>query len=100
LAVGAVGFVWYSLNKPSEGAVAEERWRNTHGYSAQQLAANAHFNKCAQYRNTSSRVWSDQQKYYALLGEGCRSDDRDDPHYAEATYPWNEYKPWEADKIR
>jgi hypothetical protein len=62
--------------------------------SPQQRAANEHFSKCAQYRRTSSAVWSERQKYYALLGEGCHSDDRDDPRYPEATYPWNDYKPW------
>ncbi len=38
------------------------------------------------------------QKRNALLGEGCYSDDRDDPRYHQATYPWNGYKPWQSQK--
>lgn len=75
-----------------EEAAREFYFRNL--ASPQQLAANEHFNKCAQYRHTSSTVWSERQKHYALVGEGCYSDDRDDPRYREATYPWNNYKPW------
>jgi hypothetical protein len=82
--------------KSKQEKMTEDQWRMEHGYSPQQLAANEHFNKCAQYRRTPLSVWSERQKYYALLGEGCYSDDRDDPRYPEATYPWNDYKPWQS----
>jgi type II secretory pathway component PulL len=81
-----------SDQRASDAAAQEFYMRNV--ATPEQKAANAHFNKCAQYRARGSAYWSDQQKYYALLGEGCHSDDRDDPRYPDATYPYNNLKPW------
>jgi hypothetical protein len=63
---------------------AEQRCLTEHSLTPNQVAVREHFNKCWKYRHTPSSVWSDNQRRIMLLGESCYSDDRDDPHYADA----------------
>jgi len=64
----------------------EQQCLNEHPLNPKQISARKHFDTCWQYRHTSSAVWSDNQRRLMLLGEGCYSDDRDDPRYQDADY--------------
>ena len=77
---------------------AKEKYYLEHPKTAAQVRADGHFNTCWQYRNTPTSVWSDNQKEMMLGMEGCYEDDRDDPFYRDATYPWNANapQPWKA----
>lgn len=66
---------------------AEQKCLVEHPLTSDQVATREHFGKCWQYRHTSSSVWSDNQRRLMLSGEGCYSDDRDDPRYPDAN--WN-----------
>jgi len=96
LGLGVLWFVGSEWAKKEHEA--EEQYLKEHPLTAKQVATNKHFNTCYQYRNMSRTVWSETQKYYSLLGEGCYSDDRDDPRYGDATYPWNANapQPWKS----
>lgn len=93
LIVGFVIFVIYSDYTDKQEKEAEQQYLNEHPLTETQLAANKHFNTCWQYAHMPSSVWSDQQRNTMLAVEGCHSDDRDDPRYGEATYPWNANAP-------
>ena len=65
---------------------AEQQCLSEHPLNPKQVSARDHLNKCEKYRHTSSSVWSDNQRKFMLLGEGCYSDDRDDPRYLDADW--------------
>jgi hypothetical protein len=68
---------------------AKQKYLNEHPLTSRQTAANEHFLTCWKYNRMPSSVWSDNQRRMMLSSEGCYSDDRDDPRYGEATYPYN-----------
>jgi hypothetical protein len=91
------GVLWFVFSQEAKQEdEAKEEYLRSHPLTEHQQAANKHFNTCYQYCHKSAYVWSERQKYYSLLGEGCYSDDRDDPRYPDATYPWNANapRPW------
>jgi hypothetical protein len=64
----------------------EQQCLDEHPLNPKQIVARKHFSACWQYRHTPSSVWSDNQRKLMLLGEGCYSDDRDDPRYLDADW--------------
>ena len=84
LIAGNIGLNLWDSEKDKERV--EQKCLNEYSLSSQQIAARKHFNTCWQYRNTPSSVWSDNQRKMMLAGEGCYSDDRDDPRYQDANW--------------
>src|SRR5580692_10336602 len=89
LLVGLLAFITYSHKEDQREKEAEENYYKAHPLTEKQETANKHFNTCYQYRHTPTSVWSDNQRKMMLLGEACYPDDRDDPRYGDATYPYN-----------
>lgn len=104
LAIGAVGFIAYANQAAEKDEEAEKQYLKMHPLTKKQLAANAHFEACWQYRNASSFILPEKQRNMLLRAEKCYLDERQDPHYEYATYPWNRDapQPWKnvhADRI-
>jgi hypothetical protein len=95
---GLAWFVQYSNDEAKKEDGARQTYLKEHPTTQKQAAADAHFSKCSRYRATPTSVWSDNQRNMMLGAEGCYSDDRDDPQYLDATYPWNASapQPWKA----
>ena len=89
LLVGLAIFIRVADEDAASEAKAEKQYYLDHPKTAAQEAADKHFLKCSTYQSTPHSVWSDKQKTFMLAEEGCYSDDRDDPRYGDATYPWN-----------
>jgi hypothetical protein len=64
----------------------EQQCLAEHPLNPSQFAARKHFSTCWQYRHTPSSVWSDNRRMLMLAGEGCYSDDRDDPRNEDADW--------------
>jgi len=97
LAIGLVSFVAYANDAVRKDEQAKKRYLEEHPLTERQVAANNHFGACWQYRNASSYVLSEKQRNMMLRAENCYLDERDDPRYEDATYPWNRDapKPWQ-----
>jgi hypothetical protein len=100
LATGAVGLVAYANQAARKDEEAEEQYLERHPLTEKQLAANAHFSACWHYRNASHIVLTEKQRNMLLRAEKCYFDERADPRYGDATYPWNHEapQPWETSK--
>jgi hypothetical protein len=90
--LGVILFVTSSRIEGQKEQDAEQSCLQEHTLTEQQTAARKHFSTCYQYRHMPSSVWSEDQRKYQLISEGCYSDDRDDPRYGDAA--------WEACKTR
>ena len=97
LAIGLVSFVAYANDAVRKDEQAKKRYLEEHPLTERQVAANNHFGACWQYRNASSYVLSEKQRNMMLRAENCYLDERDDPRYGDATYPWNRDapQPWQ-----
>jgi hypothetical protein len=89
LAIGAVAGVGYLNNAANRDEGAEKRYLKDHPLTDAQVAANNHFSACWQYRHASPLFLPERQRNQMLRAEQCFLDERDDPRYADATYPWN-----------
>ena len=80
----------------------EQNYVTRHPLTAKQVAANAHFSACWHYRNASHIVLTEKQRNMLLRAEKCYFDEREDPRYGDATYPWNHEapQPWNTTKTR
>jgi hypothetical protein len=93
LIAGTISFVIFADHQAKQDQDAEATYLKGHPPTDKQLAANKHFNTCWQYRHAPASVWSDKQRRMMIDAEGCYSDDRDDPRYNDASYPWNANAP-------
>jgi hypothetical protein len=100
LAIGAAGVVVYLNDAANKDEGAEKRYLKEHPLTDEQVAANNHFSTCWQYRNASPLVLPEKQRSRMLRAENCFLDERDDPRYQFATYPWNPDapQPWKQAK--
>lgn len=86
-------FIIYANYAANQNKIAEQKYLAAHPLTDKQIAANDHFTKCYQYRHASSSSLSENQRALILAMEGCHPDDRDDPRYDDASYPWNANAP-------
>lgn len=93
LAIGAVGLIAYANQAAKSDEEAEEQYLKLHPLNEKQVAANAHFSACWHYRNASHIVLTEKQRNMLLRAEKCYFDEREDPRYGDATYPWNHAAP-------
>jgi hypothetical protein len=102
LAIGAVGLVAYANQTAERSLETENDYLKRHPLTAKQVAANAHFSACWHYRNASHIVLTEKQRNTLLRAEKCYFDERKDPRYGDATYPWNHDapQPWIKTKVR
>jgi hypothetical protein len=100
LAIGAVGLIVYANQAAKKDEEAEQDYLKRHPLTEKQVAANAHFSACWHYRNASHIVLTEKQRNMLLRAEKCYFDERQDPRYGDATYPWNHEapRPWEESK--
>ncbi len=100
LVFGAVGLVVYANHAAQRDEDAEQNYLKRHPLTEKQVAANAHFSACWHYRNASRIVLTEKQRNMLLRAEKCYFDEREDPRYGDATYPWNHEapQPWEEKK--
>lgn len=100
LAIGAVGLVAYADHAAQRDEQAEQDYLKRHPLTERQVAANAHFSACWHYRNASQIVLTEKQRNMLLRAEKCYFDERADPRYGDATYPWNHEapEPWDESK--
>jgi hypothetical protein len=100
LAIGLVSFVAYANVAASKEEEAKKRYLEEHPLTERQIAANNHFGACWEYRNASSYVLTEKQRNRMLRIEQCYLDERDDPRYDDATFPWNRDapQPWKQAK--
>jgi len=102
LAIGAAGLVAYANQTAKRDEEAEKQYLKRHPLTEKQVAANAHFSACWHYRNASHIVLTEKQRNMLLRAEKCYFDERQDPRYGDATYPWNQEapQPWIKTKAR
>lgn len=93
LTIGAVGFVAYANQTAKRELEAEKEYLKLHPLTEKQVAANDHFSACWHYRNASHVVLTEKQRNMLLRAEKCYFDERKDPRYGDATYPWNKDAP-------
>jgi hypothetical protein len=93
LAIGLVSFVAYADNMAGKDEQAKKLYLEEHPLTEKQIAANNHFGACWQYRHASPYVLSEKRRNMMLRAEKCYLDERDDPRYDDATYPWNRDAP-------
>jgi len=93
LAIGAVGLVAYANQAAERALETEKEYLERHPLTERQIAANAHFSACWHYRNASHTVLTEKQRNMLIRAEKCYFDERKDPHYGDATYPWNHDAP-------
>jgi hypothetical protein len=93
LAISGVGLVAYANHAAQRYEDAEQDYLKRHPLTGQQAAANAHFSACWHYRNASHIVLTEKQRNMLLRAEQCYFDERKDPRYGDATYPWNHEAP-------
>ena len=93
LAIVVVGLVAYANHAAQKDEDAEKAYLKRHPLSERQAAANAHFSACWHYRNASRIVLTEKQRNMLLRAEKCYFDERKDPRYRDATYPWNQDAP-------
>jgi len=93
LVFGAVGLVAYANHAAQRDEDAEQNYLKRHPLTEKQVAANAHFSACWHYRNASHIVLTEKQRNMLLRAEKCYFDERKDPRYGDATYPWNHEAP-------
>ena len=100
LAIGAVGLVAYANQTATTELAVENAYLEKHPLTQKQVAANAHFSACWHYRNASHIVLTEKQRNMLLRAEKCYFDERKDPRYGDATFPWNHEapQPWEESK--
>jgi len=100
LVIGAVGLVAYANHAAQRDEDAEQDYLKRHPLTEKQVAANAHFSACWHYRNASHIVLTEKQRNMLLRAEKCYFDERKDPRYGDATYPWNHAapQPWKEKK--
>jgi hypothetical protein len=100
LAIGAVGLVAYANRAADRELETENDYLKQHPLTEKQVAANAHFSACWHYRNASRIVLTEKQRNMLLRAEKCYFDEREDPRYGDATYPWNHEapQPWTETK--
>ncbi len=87
--IGVVGLVVYANQTAKRELETEQQYLKRHPLTAKQVAANAHFSACWHYRNASRIVLTEKQRNMLLRAEQCYFDERKDPRYGDATYPWN-----------
>lgn len=102
LMIAAAGFVAYLDEAARQDEEAEKQYLKEHPLTEKQVAANAHFSACWQYRNASSFILSEKQRNMLLRAEKCYLNEQQNPHYENATYPWNQDapQPWKGAKAR
>lgn len=93
LAIGAIGLIAYANQSAETSLETEQAYLKRHPLTAKQTAANAHFSACWRYRNASHIVLTEKQRNMLLRAEKCYFDERKDPRYGDATYPWNHEAP-------
>jgi hypothetical protein len=100
LVVGAVGAIAYANRAAERELETEKAYLERHPLTEKQVAANAHFSACWHYRNASHIVLTEKQRNMLLRAEKCYFDEREDPRYGDATYPWNHEapQPWKETK--
>lgn len=100
LTICAVGLVAYANQAAKRELETEQQYLKRHPLTEKQVAANAHFSACWHYRNASHIVLTEKQRNMLLRAEKCYFDERKDPRYGDATYPWNHEapQPWEETK--
>jgi len=91
----------YANQAAKKDEQAEKDYLKQHPLTEKQVAANAHFSACWHYRNASRIVLTEKQRNMLLRAEKCYFDERADPRYGDATYPWNHDAPapWEETKV-
>jgi len=101
LAIGTVGLIAYANQAAKKDEQAEKQYLKQHPLTEKQITANAHFSTCWHYRNASRIVLTEKQRNMLLRAEKCYFDEREDPRYGDATYPWNHEAPgpWEKTKV-
>jgi hypothetical protein len=102
LMIGTAGLVAYADQAAQKDEQAEKDYLKRHPLTEKQVAANAHFSACWHYGNASHLVLSERQRNMLLRAEKCYFDEREDPRYGNATYPWNRDAPqlWKETKAR
>lgn len=100
LAIGVICLVAYANQSAERSLETEHAYLKRHPLTAKQVAANAHFSACWHYRNASHIVLTEKQRNMLLRAEKCYFDERKDPRYGDATYPWNHEapQPWKETK--
>lgn len=93
LGFGAIGLIAYANQSAETSLETEQSYLKQHPLTAQQAAANAHFSACWHYRNASHIMLTEKQRNMLLRAEKCYFDERKDPRYGDATYPWNHEAP-------
>jgi hypothetical protein len=91
--LGIIWFVVAAVTGSQKDEQAEKDYLQAHPLTDKQLAANKHFSDCWNFRHASSAAMSEKQRALLLSIEGCHSDDRDDPRYEDASYPYNANAP-------
>ena len=101
LAIGTVGLIAYANQAAKKDEQAEKQYLKQHPLTEKQVAANTHFSACWHYRNASRIVLTEKQRNMLLHAEKCYFDEREDPRYGDATYPWNHEasQPWKETKV-
>jgi hypothetical protein len=101
LAIGTVGLIAYANQAAKKDEQAEKQYLKQHPLTEKQITANAHFSACWHYRNASRIVLTEKQRNMLLRAEKCYFDEREDPRYSDATFPWNHEapEPWEETKV-
>ena len=101
LAIGTVGLIAYANQAAKKDEQAEKQYLKQHPLTEKQVAANAHFSACWHYRNASRIVLTEKQRNMLLRAEKCYFDEREDPRYGDASYPWNHEasQPWKETKV-
>ena len=93
LVIGAVCLISYANQAAKRDEEAEKEYLKWHPLTEKQVTANTHFSACWHYRNASHLVLSEKQRNTLLRAEKCYLDEREDPRYGDATYPWNRDAP-------